>query len=214
MNYQLFLMVNQWAGRYAWLDRGMVFITNYSPVIFAGLLALLWFSNKQNRQSRLREKSQRTALYAAFSATIALSFNQLINAVYWHPRPFVDHVVHQLVPHSAAESSFASDHTILAFAVASMLMLRKHYLRHVALLLAVLTAVSRIFVGVHYPADVIGGAVIAFAASILVIRAASLIEPIVQLAFRVYAKLTMRIPLLNKYSVINDQSAKIREELL
>jgi undecaprenyl-diphosphatase len=158
----------------------------------------MWFSSIK---TETREKNQRTAIYTAMAAAIALFCNLIINQVYWHPRPFVDHQVHQLIPHLATESSFASDHTILAFSVAFMMLMRTTRWRGIVLFFAVLTAVSRVFVGVHYPADVIGGAVIAYIASMLVIRLAKFkwMELLVQFVFWVYAKLASRLPFFSKY---------------
>lgn len=198
MNYQLFQMINQWAGHFTWLDWIMVFVADNAQIISVLIIVLMWFSS---RKPETREKNQRTAIYIAIAAAIALFCNLIVNKMYWHARPFVDHQVHQLIAHSASESSFASDHTIFAFSVAFMMLFRKTKWSGIVLFFAVLTAVSRVFVGVHYPADVIGGAVIAYLVSILVIRLAKFkwMELLVQFVFFVYGKVASRIPFFSKY---------------
>ncbi|MFC4768182.1 undecaprenyl-diphosphatase [Effusibacillus consociatus] len=198
MNYELFQLINRWAEHYALLDRIMIFIADNAQLIFAVILVLMWFSSKQHD---LRERNQRTALYAAICSLLALSCNLVINNVYWHPRPFVDHTVHQLIPHSASESSFASDHAILAFSIAIVMAMQNHKWKYIVLGFAILTAVSRVFVGVHYPADVAGGAILALLTSLLVMKSKNILEPIIQLVFRLYAKIASCLPFFQQYTV-------------
>ncbi len=122
-------------------------------------------------------------LWVAVACLLAYAFNLLIEQFVFEPRPFVTHKVHLLIQH-AADSSFPSDHTAWSFAVVGMLVFallpvvlavwRKRSNRDEVpamvffwpLLLTILAFViacsigfARIFVGVHYPGDVLGGAV-------------------------------------------------------
>ena len=69
--------------------------------------------------------------------------------VYPEPKPLVH------VPHSGA---FPSGHTSTAFACATVLAWASPRLRIPAFLLAAAIGCSRIYVGVHWPLDVLGGA--------------------------------------------------------
>lgn len=72
-----------------------------------------------------------------------------------------------LIPYPA-DYSFPSGHTTASFACALVLfrMLPRKY-GIPALILATLIAFSRLYVGVHYPTDVLGGIAVAFAGSSL-----------------------------------------------
>jgi undecaprenyl-diphosphatase len=98
---------------------------------------------------------------ALLAAMVAVVGGQALNVLIGHflfvPRPFVAHQVHLLVK-AAQDSSFPSDHATAAFAVATTALLRRMPGRHLLLLGAVVIAFARVYVGAHYPADVIAAA--------------------------------------------------------
>ena len=184
MNYELFQQINGLAGHSRLLDDLMIFLSNSVPYVVVLLLLYLWFIGNKQKGIQLRY----TALYAVFSSVIALFINAIIHFFYYHPRPFVAHHVHKLVPH-AADSSFVSDHAVLVFAIAWTLFIRNTRGKYIILLWATMVGLSRIYIGVHYPFDVIGSIVISFATSSLVIYFSNKLEPLVQLLFRIYHRI-------------------------
>jgi undecaprenyl-diphosphatase len=73
------------------------------------------------------------------------------NVVYTTPKPLV---------HPPHEGSFPSGHATVSFACATMLSLYAPRAAPAFFLLAAAIAWSRVYVGVHYPLDVLGGAVL------------------------------------------------------
>jgi undecaprenyl-diphosphatase len=73
--------------------------------------------------------------------------------------------VHPLVPHGA-DASFPSDHATAAFAIATAIWLRWRLAGAVSLVLAAALAVARVAVGVHYPGDVVAGAILGTGAAV------------------------------------------------
>ncbi|HEV7593632.1 MAG TPA: undecaprenyl-diphosphatase [Gemmatimonadaceae bacterium] len=151
LDYTLFRAVNGVAGRSAALDSVMIASAKYLPIVFALALVVLWLS--------WRPRNQRGALLAGVSALIALGLGQLIGKALPRPRPYLSHTVNQLIPPSL-DTSFPSDHAILGFAVAVMIWKYNRRAGVALLVLAMLMAIARVFVGAHYPGDVLGGAVL------------------------------------------------------
>ncbi len=137
---------------------------------------------RSSEEMIVRERRS-VVLWVGIACVLAYALNLLIEQFVFEPRPFVTHKVHLLIQH-AADSSFPSDHTAWSFAVVGMLVFallpvvqavwskrsNRDELRPTVffwpLLLTVLAFViacsigfARIFVGVHYPGDVLGGAV-------------------------------------------------------
>jgi undecaprenyl-diphosphatase len=188
MNYNIFNGINQMAGHYAWLDAIMVFLANDGIYAFFAVLVLLWLTG--------REKHQKTVFFSCLAASAALLIaSQIISPIVNHPRPFIDHIVHQLINHSK-DPSFPSDHATLAFSIAITVWFRNRLWGAYLLILSVLIGISRVYVGVHYPADIVGGAILAWACSLIVIKYRKQLDPIPLLFIRVYQKLTASIPFI------------------
>ncbi|MGH0429804.1 undecaprenyl-diphosphatase [Bacillus hominis] len=198
MNYTVFQWINNFAGSSKLLDTLMIAITNSVPYVAILFMLILWFNNGK-KENAIRK--QYTVLYTTLSVSIALLVNVIIHAVYYHPRPFITHHVNQLVPH-AADSSFVSDHSVLVFSIAFVFILRGEKLKYIALIWAILVGVSRMYVGVHYPLDILGAAFLTFITSGLVIQSTRILEPLASFIFKMYALVAKRVPFLAKYNHI------------
>jgi undecaprenyl-diphosphatase len=163
LDYQLFEMINRFAGQNHFLDQSVMFFSEYGPILFGFVLIWLWFSPFGDK-----EKNRKSVLYALTITFVALGINKAIELMYFRPRPFVSHAVHMLSDKSAADPSFPSNHSAGAFAIAFALFWIRKKLGSVLLIFAFFMALSRIFIGVHYPLDVTAGAIIAFIAAAFV----------------------------------------------
>ena len=161
IDYTLFRVINNLAGRSHTLDVVMIDLAKYSPLVYAGALALLWLTWKP--------RNQRAALFAGISALVALGLGQIVGYAFPRDRPYLAHHVSLLITHSP-DTSFPSDHTTLAFAVAIAVWQFNRRAGITLLIFGVLVAVARVFVGAHYPGDVIGGAVLGAITSLFILR--------------------------------------------
>jgi undecaprenyl-diphosphatase len=137
-------------------DPLLVYI-NLSEALFVATLVMVFvFANGERRRAW-----RRTALAAVLSAGVALAIAKVISELVDRARPFViePHGVHLFAAH-AADPGFPSDHATGAFAVAMAIYLRNRAWGRVALVAAAVLAVGRVAIGVHFPSDVIAGAVL------------------------------------------------------
>ncbi len=113
--------------------------------------ALLWLLARPGGSPRLKLATAS----AAASAVVGLAANAVLGHLWYHDRPFVDHPQQTvLLVHHAADNGFPSDHATVAFAVAFAVLVFSRRFGALLLLAAAAIALDRIFVGVHYPADV------------------------------------------------------------
>ena len=162
LNGSLLDWINDLAGNSWALDQAMEFAAQYAIYAIVLLAIASWFVRSGTGADR------RMALYAgAASGAISIAIALIIQHFYVHQRPFVLHT-HPLVLRSdvtllinhAPDTSFPSEHSTAAFGIASGVGTYRHRLGILLLTLAMLTAFSRVYVGVHYPADVAAGAAI------------------------------------------------------
>jgi undecaprenyl-diphosphatase len=174
MDSDLFAAINGLAGRQAALDAAAVGLTSFGPYfLVAGLLGLwLWPGTREQRDRR-----QRAVLLAAIATSVAMLLNQGIIRVWARPRPFMVRAATVLV-RGSGDPSFPSDHATFVFGVVTALLItfRRGAGAWAAFVLAVLIAISRIYVGQHYPTDVVGGAVIGAGFSLAISPAMPRIE--------------------------------------
>jgi undecaprenyl-diphosphatase len=97
------------------------------------------------------------ACWSGAAALIAVALAQPISHAAAEPRPFVRIPDALVLVHRATDFGFPSDHAVAAGAIAAGLLMLDLTLGIVASIFALLMALSRVYVGVHYPGDVVAG---------------------------------------------------------
>lgn len=135
------------------------------------LLAWLWL--------RADASWRRALLDAAFSVAVALAIGAAIGALWPRSRPFALGLGHRFIAH-VADASFPSDHLSLIWAVAASWWLSPGRRRPAALLFVTGLGVAwaRIFVGVHFPADMVGAMAVAWVGAWAARQARHVLNPL------------------------------------
>lgn len=109
---------------------------------------------------------RKAVVLALLSLVFSVALKTFIAAVYLRARPFTTHPELISLPVHVDPASFPSGHALIAFTIAGSLWFSGFKkLGGYLLFLAVLVAVGRVAIGVHYPTDVLGGAAIGLAAA-------------------------------------------------
>lgn len=132
-----------------------IFIAN--NLLYCMILLFAWFWLRGNYDTK------KQILKAFIFTSIAILISQCISHVYYHPRPFVMEVGRTLIYH-APNGSFPSDHMLIFSSIAfSYLFSAQRKLGIFLLVMAWLVAWSRVYLGVHFPLDMLGAFILAFA---------------------------------------------------
>jgi undecaprenyl-diphosphatase len=148
-------LINGWAGNSQLLDDAMKIIAKDFIYLVVPLLIVLWFLPGEDRALR-----QRVSLAVPAAVVLALAIGLAAGLLYSDSRPFVaDPGTRQLISHSA-DNGFPSDHALVGFSAATTLLSWRLFAGVAVMAAAALIGFARIFVGVHWPLDILGGAVI------------------------------------------------------
>jgi len=139
-----------------------VFFARYLVFVFALLVAYIGFGRGRRQLRKIAYEATWAALVALVTATV---LGQFIGRI----RPYlVDPSILALIPAPLTEHSFPSGHTATAFAAAVVLTYGSPGLGLIALLAAALVGFGRMATGVHYPSDVIAGALLGSVIGVIV----------------------------------------------
>ncbi len=149
-----------------WFDSTVSLIGEYG--ILLGLAVLCAVGLLQARRRPDAPVAVAGVLWAPLAAAVCELANIPISSIVDRPRPFVTHPgLDVLVSGKADTLSFVSDHSAMSMAIAVGLYLANKRLGMIAGGLALLQGFCRMFMGVHYPTDVIGGYALATAVVLL-----------------------------------------------
>lgn len=151
--------------RQPWLDKIMPLITHLGTggFIWLGWALLLYL--------RGTPANRRIAILTVIALTISFFLsNELLKGLVTRTRPYLslDEIITLVKP--LQSTSFPSGHTATSFACAVVLARAGGIMRWLPLTVAVLIGFSRIYVGVHYPFDVLAGALVGLLCGMLVLR--------------------------------------------
>lgn len=155
MNIDLYLfnLINQFAGRWAWLDYFGIFCAEYLGYVLLFVLAIFLLINYKKYWQMVLE----SLIAAAFTRFVLA---EIIRTIWFRTRPFISQNFVPLIIQNADEASFPSGHATFFFALATIVYFYNKRLGIIFFIASFFIAIDRIFVGVHWPSDVFAGAIL------------------------------------------------------
>lgn len=152
MNDWLFSLINGMANSSVLLDGFMIIVSKALPYLYIVLLLGLYVQGFRKDSFKLRGESFATGVLLV----LCLIGSFILGSVFYENRPFVDHPEAILILNHAADASFPSDHAVGTMAIACGILFYCWRLGTWMVYGSVLVGFSRVFVGNHYPGDILG----------------------------------------------------------
>jgi membrane-associated phospholipid phosphatase len=149
---RVFLAVNDLAQDTPWLHPVAVDFAKYGVVLFglavvAAVICSRWYD----------ASTTAAALWTGAGTVLAVGVNQPIGNAVGEHRPYDAYPHALLLVAKTTDFSFPSDHAVMAGAVAAGLFLVSRRVGIIAAVAALVMAATRVYVGAHYPWDVVAG---------------------------------------------------------
>lgn len=156
---ELTLWLNGLAGNVAFIDDLMqVIATDYlMPLTFSLAMFGMWFAG---RAAEERARFQYWVLVGISSIGLSNVAVVLINLAWERPRPYVELEQIELLFYRATDPSFPANPIAIGFAAGSAAWMCNRKFGYWIFGAALLYGFARVYAGVFYPTDVLGGAVV------------------------------------------------------
>ena len=165
MDWRIYKAIYDVSLHHHWVGTLFSDIEKASIPLMVVITAALWFFSRPggDRKWKLASGSG----FAAAALAYAVAF--VIHHAWSRPRPYMSH--HISHPWSSTtDASFPSDHTTVSFAIAFAVLAIDLPAGVIFLVIAAIIGIGRLFIGAHYPSDVLAGFVIGLIAAGIVVR--------------------------------------------
>ena len=172
LDIRIFNGVNGLAGKWIWLDTLGIFFAEYFEYILIFCLFLFLAKNFKKYWQMIEQ-----AILAGIISRLV--FTEIIRWLAPKPRPFVENQISQLINH-ASTPAFPSGHAAFYFAIAAVVFLyyKKVYppskfwwgAGFLFFLASFLICFGRVFCGIHWPLDILAGAIVGIFSGWLIVK--------------------------------------------
>jgi len=154
LDLRIFYFFNNLTGQSHFFDAIAVFFSSYLQYFLVAAFLLFLVFSKRSRKEKI-------IIFSAVGLSVILARGILVEIIrffYHHPRPFITHSINQLI--FADGYSFPSGHAAFFFAFAAAVYFYNKKLGLWFLGASIFMSLARVVAGVHYPLDILGGAIV------------------------------------------------------
>ncbi len=165
MDWRLYKAIYDVSLHHHWIGTLFSDIEKVSIPLMVLITGALWFFSRPGG-----DRKWKLACGSGFaSAALAYAAAFATHHLWSRPRPYLDHQISHPWS-SATDASFPSDHATLSFAIAFAVLAFDPVVGALVLVVALVIAVGRLFIGAHYPSDVAAGLLVGLIAAGVVVR--------------------------------------------
>ncbi|GAA1016337.1 phosphatase PAP2 family protein [Streptomyces thermogriseus] len=150
-----------------WFDRVMEYVGEYGLLLAMVLLVVGCWWSVRRRGGTEAAATVAALVWAPLAAVVAVLVNVPIRGFVKRPRPFLDHQGLEVLVTGKTDYSFVSDHATVTMAMGVALFVANRRFGLVGMALALFEGFCRVYLGVHYPTDVVGGFALGTAVALL-----------------------------------------------
>lgn len=185
----LFHLLNDFVGTFPPLDLlARALVNDFAvPTVVALAGVWLWYAGDGPEE---RQRNQRALISIGIAVLVANALIKDLSYIYFRPRPFATETVNLLF-YRPSVSSFPSVPIAFAFCFAAGAWYAHRRLGIALAVLGSLYGLTRVYAGVHYPSDILGGALIGWAILYGVKRLDKFLLPIADGAIRLAQRLSL-----------------------
>ena len=158
-----------------WFDRVVSFVGEYGLLLAMVLLVVWCWWSVRRRGDEDAASSVAALVWAPVAAALAVLVNVPIRGFVERPRPFRTHDGLDVLVSGKTDFSFVSDHATITMAMAVGVFVANRKFGMIGIGLALLEGFCRVYMGVHYPTDVVGGFALGTAVALLLSPVAMLL---------------------------------------
>ena len=160
MDHLIFQQINNLALKNLYLDEVAIFCANFLGYILIGILFILLIRNFK-KYYKIITQAFISGIFARFIIV------EIIRFIWYRPRPFIVEPVNLLLRHSTS-ASFPSGHATFFFALSTLIYLYDKKTGILFLVASFLISISRVFCGIHWPFDILAGALVGILSALII----------------------------------------------
>lgn len=161
-NTALFFQIYNLSQKNPILDALMIFGANYLIFIVLLIISILAVFGVN--------KDRKAFILSMLGLGIALILTQIIRIFFQSERPFITYSIIPLISLNSPSASFPSIHTLVISVITFNYIYFKSKLSPFLIFSLLWICLARIYVGVHYPLDILGGIFVGFLSVFIVLK--------------------------------------------
>lgn len=158
----IFSDINHFAVITGWLHTPMSYIADYGIVVFALLLLAGYWTARRGGTTAMA-----AAIWAIAGTAAAVGVNQVVSHAVAEARPWQSLPNALILAGHTHDFSFPSDHAMMAGAVTAGLFVFNRRLGIISAVAAIVLCFSRVYIGAHFPQDVVAGLLLGAAVALI-----------------------------------------------